>query len=379
MLEKKELSRRELFKNCALFCAGMSLPAVDGFFPEAGLVNVRDDNIIEARYYEKLDHKKIKCVLCPRECLIDDQERGYCGVRENRNGTYYTLVYSNPCSAHIDPIEKKPLFHFLPGSLAFSIATVGCNIMCKFCQNWQISQVRPEQIKTYTMTPETIARIARERNSASIAYTYTEPVIFAEYMYDCAVEGRKKNVKSVMISNGYIKKEPMKDLCKVLDAVKIDLKAYTEKFYKDLCAGELKPVLDTLVLLKTEGMWTEIVYLIIPTLNDKEKELKDMCKWIYRELGPDVPIHFSRFYPQYMIKNLPPTPLKTLETARNIALEEGLNYAYIGNISPHEGENTYCHKCGKPVIKRMGYTIVDSQIKNGQCSFCKSKIPGVWK
>ncbi len=336
-------------------------------------------NLVEAKYYEKLPHRKIKCVLCPRECVIDDLETGYCGVRENYGGTYYTLVHSRPCSAHVDPIEKKPLFHFLPGTTAFSIATVGCNVLCKFCQNWEISQARPDQINNYDMPPEKIASYAKNNGCKSIAYTYTEPVIFYEYMYDCAVAGHRKNVKSVMISNGYIQAQPMRDLCKVLDAVKVDLKAYTKEFYKKLVAGRLQPVLDTLVLLKEEKMWTEIVYLVIPTMNDNPQELKRMCKWIVSELGPDVPIHFSRFYPVYRLKNLPPTPTKTLEMAYNIAQDAGIHYAYIGNVPGHDGESTFCPNCKKVVIRRIGYQIVENHVsQKGICFNCGSKIAGVW-
>ncbi len=335
--------------------------------------------LTEARYYEKLPNRKIKCVLCPRECVIDDQETGYCGVRENHGGTYYTLVYGRPCSANVDPIEKKPLFHFLPGTLAFSIATVGCNVLCKFCQNWQISQARPDQVESYDLPPQAIAKYARDTQSQSIAYTYTEPVIFTEYMYDCAEQGHRYQIKSVMISNGYIKAEPMKDLCRVLDAVKIDLKAFTEKFYQEMVAGHLQPVLDTLVLLKQQNMWTEIVYLMIPTLNDNPKELEQMCQWILKELGPDVPIHFTRFHPQYRLKNLPPTPIKTLETARKIALDTGLNFCYIGNVPGHEGENTYCPGCKKMVIQRLGFQIISNSItRQGRCSHCGHRIPGIW-
>lgn len=337
-----------------------------------------EEYLVEARYYEKLPHRKIRCLLCPRECVIDDQERGYCGVRENRGGVYYTLVHSRPCTAHVDPIEKKPLFHFLPGTLAFSIATVGCNVECKFCQNWQISQVRPEQVDNLNMPPRRVADLARQNSCHSIAYTYTEPTIFTEYMYDCASAGGRQGVKSVMISNGYINRKPITDLCNVLDAVKIDLKAFTEKFYRDLVAGELKPVLDTLVTLKERGKWTEIVYLVIPTHNDDPNELKKMCKWIVNELGPDTPIHFTRFYPQYRLKNLPPTPVSTLVKARDIAQQAGIHYCYVGNVPGHEGENTICPECGRTVIKRIGFTILKNELKNGKCPECGHEIPGVW-
>ncbi len=227
---KKNYSRRKFLKNSALICS--LSPFLSDMTSANGSVTYKKGSkefLTEARYYEKLPYRKIKCVLCPRECVIDDLERGYCGVRENRNGIYYTMVHSRPCSAHLDPIEKKPLFHFLAGTQAFSIATVGCNVECKFCQNWQISQVRPEQIDNFELTPEHAALYAKKNNCKSIAYTYTEPVIFTEYMYDCAQAGHEHDIKSVMISNGYIKEQPMRDLCQVLDAVKIDLKAYSDK------------------------------------------------------------------------------------------------------------------------------------------------------
>lgn len=377
---RQSQSRRQFLKNTIQICgAGTLLTSPIGNCISSPRHKNPASGLIEARYYEKLPNRKIKCVLCPRECIIDDQETGYCGVRENHGGTYYTLVYGRPCSLNNDPIEKKPLFHFLPGTSAFSIATVGCNVLCKFCQNWQISQARPDQVQSYDLPPDAIAKYALNNSARSIAYTYTEPVIFTEYMYDCAQAARNLNVKSVMISNGYIQPQPMKDLCQVLDAVKIDLKAFTQKFYKEMVAGELKPVLDTLVLLAREGMWTEIVYLVIPTLNDDPKELKGMCDWITKELGPNVPIHFSRFHPQYRLKNLPPTPATTLETARKIALDSGLNFVYIGNIPGHEAENTYCPNCKKMVIQRIGYQVVKQHLKtSGNCEFCGHKIVGVW-
>ncbi len=333
---------------------------------------------VEARYYQKMENRKIKCVLCPRECVIDDLERGYCGVRENQGGTYYTLVYGRPCSVHADPIEKKPLFHFLPSSRAFSIATAGCNVMCKFCQNWEISQTRPEQIKAYDMPPDMVVKLAQENSCRSIAYTYTEPVIFTEYMYDIARRGRNAGVKSVMITNGYINAGPMNDLCSVLDGVKIDLKAFTERFYKELVSGELRPVLDTLVLLRKNNMWTEIVYLVIPGQNDDPKELKEMCKWIVSELGPETPVHFSRFHPQYRLTNIPATPVSTVKTARQIGLDSGLFYVYTGNVPGDPGESTYCPECGTTLVKRIGYHVQRNAVQKGHCPDCGKKIAGIW-
>lgn len=370
------LTRRGFFKmNCAT-CFYSTVGLLP--FVQSGVAKAQNSDLVEARYYEKLANRKIKCLLCPRECVIDDLERGYCGARENRAGTYYTLVYGKPCSANIDPIEKKPLFHFLPGTQAFSIATAGCNVLCKFCQNWEISQARPEQIRSIDMPPNKVAEIASNNNCKSIAYTYTEPVIFTEYMYDSAAEGNAKGVKSVMISNGYIQAKPMKDLCKVLDGVKIDLKAYTNRFYKELVSGELKPVLDTLLLLKQENMWTEIVYLVIPGQNDNKSELEQLCKWIYQELGPDTPIHFTRFSPQYRLKNLPATPVKTLKQARTIGLDQGLHFVYTGNIPGDPGENTYCPSCGELVIRRFGFSILQNKIKDSTCGFCFKHIAGIW-
>ncbi len=333
----------------------------------------------EAMYYEPLEEMRVQCQLCPWECAVADQERGTCGVRENREGTYYTLVHSQPCAAHVDPIEKKPLFHYLPGTLAFSIATAGCNIECKFCQNWEIAQVRPEQVQAMYMPPEVVTQISKRYNCKSIAYTYSEPVIFYEYMYDSAAYARQSGVGSVMISNGFIKKEPLEELCQQLTGVKIDLKAFTEKFYKGTCRGELQPVLKTLETLRDVGIWYEIVVLIVPTLNDSKQEIQEMSHWIYKELGEGVPVHFSRFHPMYKIKNLPPTPNKTLDMARNVAMDAGLHYAYVGNVWGHDGESTYCPSCGNVVIKRIGYQIVKIDLdENGYCQQCQHQIPGVW-
>ena len=332
----------------------------------------------EAMHYEKKEEMKVLCKLCPKECSVADLERGYCGVRENMGGKYYTLVHSRPCTIHVDPIEKKPLFHFLPGTNAFSIATAGCNMECKFCQNWEISQFRPEQLRSFHLPPKDVHKAAQRRKAKSIAYTYTEPVIYYEYVFDTAKLGKETGVRSVFISNGYIHEKPIVELCRHLDAIKIDLKAFTEKFYQETCSGELKPVLKALQAIKKTGIWLEIVVLIIPTLNDSELEIKQMSRWIFRNLGPDVPVHFTRFHPTYKIKNLPRTSIPTLERSRNVALSEGLHYVYTGNVPGHEGENTYCPSCHKIVIKRYGYIIIQINIKNGQCVHCGEMIPGIW-
>jgi len=278
---------------------------------------------------------------------------------------------------HVDPIEKKPFFHFLPGTTAFSIATAGCVLACKFCQNWQISQSKPEDTDTYDLPPAKVISNALAYRCASIAYTYTEPTVFYEYMYDTALAARKERVKNTMHSCGYINERPLRTLSKYLDAANIDLKAFTEDFYSNVCGGRLKPVLDSLVILKEEGIWLEITNLVIPTLNDDAKKIREMCRWIVDKLGRDVPLHFSRFFPHYRLTNLPPTPIETLESARKTALDAGVRFAYIGNIR-HEAENTYCPNCKKVLIERTGYVVKGNHVVNGKCRYCNTAIPGVW-
>jgi len=336
------------------------------------------DFVEEAMHYKKLENLRVECALCPRGCQVADRERGTCGVRENRGGTYFTLVHGRAVSANIDPIEKKPLFHYRPGTTALSIATAGCNIECKFCQNWEISQFRPEQVRAYHLPPEKLAEVARERSCPTIACTYSEPVIFYEYVHDTAKKARESGVGSVIISNGYIQEKPLLELLPYLTAVKIDLKAFTESFYKDVCSGELKPVKETIVRLKENGKWFELVVLLVPTLNDDPKEIREMCAWVHGELGPDVPIHFSRFHPTYRLQNLPPTPMKTLETAWDIAREAGLRYAYLGNVPGHKAESTCCPKCEKRLVRRYGYRILENRIKDGKCPDCGELIAGIW-
>lgn len=331
-----------------------------------------------ARYYKKLDAGIVECLLCPRKCRASDLERGYCGVRENIAGDYYTLVYSKVCSANIDPIEKKPFFHFLPGTTAFSIATAGCNMNCKFCQNWSISQFRPEDVNSSDLTPAECAVIANDNKCPTIAYTYSEPTIFYEYMSDCAIEGKKLGIHSTVVTAGYIEHEPLLELIPLVDAIKIDLKAFTDSYYKDICSGELQPVLNTLITIKESGTWLEIVYLMLPGLNDGQEEISDLCDWLLVNIGPDVPIHFTRFHPSYLLQNLPMTPLGSLEQAHSIAKTKGLHYPYIGNVYGHDAENTYCHNCGKLIIGRKGFQIIGNKLDKGKCPSCQQTIPGVW-
>jgi pyruvate formate lyase activating enzyme len=379
------MKRRQFFKTAggASFLASTGLMNRTSTFP-AFLMDLyalgEDANLskVEARYYKKQPDREIECILCPRFCKLGDKERGYCGVRENMGGTYYTLVYGKACSIAVDPIEKKPLFHYLPKSSALSIATAGCNVNCKFCQNWEISQVRPEQVQNYDFPPRAVVETAQKYSCPVIAYTYTEPVVFYEYMYDTSLEARKKGIRNVVITGGHINPEPMEELTKVVDAIKVDLKAFSQDFYTNYVRGELQPVLEAIKIVHKSSAWLELVYLVIPTLNDSSDEIRKMCQWIMKEIGPDVPLHFSRFVPMYLVKNLPPTPVSTLEKAQKIALEEGIHYVYIGNVPGHSAESTYCPQCKEIVIKRIGYQINKIALKGGRCKYCNNPIPGIW-
>ena len=375
------LSRRKLVIGCGAAAAGCALSAfitrkayTAGFSPKFAAA----PGLKEASYWQALDAKRVKCTLCPRECRVADAERGWCGVRENRDGKYYTLVHSRPCAIHVDPIEKKPLFHYLPGTKAFSIGTAGCNFECKFCQNWNISQFRPEQLENYDLPPDGVVSGARDTNCQSIACTYNEPTIFYEYVFDCAQKSRAAGIPTVIISNGYMQKPPMEALCKELGAVKIDLKSFSEKFYQETCRGRLQPVLDTLKTLKAQGIWFEIVVLLVTTLNDSVDEVKRLSGWVAKELSPDVPLHFSRYSPMYQLQ-LPPTPAETIGKAFDAAKAEGCNFVYVGNIELRGKADTVCPSCGTLVIARVGMVVVSNNLKDGKCPKCGRAIPGVWR
>ena len=324
---------------------------------------------------------KVQCELCPKLCLIQPGQSGECRVRINIDGVLRTVVYGYPCSIHIDPIEKKPLFHFLPGSKILSIATVGCNLHCKNCQNWEISQANPEEgnVPAYNCPPERLVAEADKYQCPSLAYTYTDPIVYYEYTYDSAKLAHEAGIRNVLVTAAYVNEQPWKKLLQHVDAANIDLKAITEDFYREVCSATLKPVQNALILARASEIMVEVTNLVIPTLNDEPEQLSELARWIKMNLGADTPLHFSGFYPRYQMRNLPATSLRTLETARKIAMSEGLNYVYIGNVSSKEGQNTYCPGCKKLLIERSGYTILKNRLRFGRCPDCSKEIYGVWK
>ncbi len=331
----------------------------------------------EAMFYTVVP-RGVKCMICPNDCTIKEGETGDCRNRTNVKGKLYSIAYGNPCSANIDPIEKKPLYHFLPTTYAFSIATAGCNLACLNCQNWTISQASPLETDNYDLMPEAVVEEAVKRKCKSIAYTYSEPITFFEYTYDTAKLARKKGIKNVLVSAGYINGAPLRELAQYIDAANIDLKSFSDDIYLRLNGGTLQPVLDTLITLKDMHVWLEITNLVIPGWTDDFDMIRQMCQWLYHNGFSDFPLHFSRFYPQYKLTRLPATPLSTLEKARNIALDEGLKYVYVGNVSGTDAQHTYCPNCHRIVIERKGYRIISNSIVSGKCKYCNGVIHGHW-
>ena len=339
----------------------------------------KTESLYEAMYYESLPGKMVRCNLCPNRCILSPGQIGICKARKNIDGKLYSIVYGKVAAVHLDPIEKKPLYHFLPGTKTYSIATTGCNLRCKFCQNWQIAQVFPWEVKTIDMTPEQVVENALKAGAKSIAFTYTEPVVFYEFMLNTAKLAKEKGLKTVMITSGYINPEPLKNLLKYLDAVKIDFKGFSDKFYQKMTMGHVQPVLDAMKIVKQSGKWLEIVNLVIPGENDSEEDIRNLALWVKENLGEDVPVHFTRFHPDYKLLNTPPTPIETLKKARKIAMEVGLKYVYTGNVYDPEGSTTYCPDSGEVAIKREGFFVVENNLdEEGRCS-SGEKIPGVWK
>ena len=332
----------------------------------------------EAMFFEKLDDKRVKCNLCRHHCVIEDGKKGICRVRENHGGVLYSLVYRKLISENIDPIEKKPLYHFYPGTTSFSVATVGCNFRCLNCQNYEISQLPKGigQIVGRDVAPEKIVEDALSHSCKSIAYTYTEPTIFFEYAYEIAKIATQKSLKNVFVTNGYTTREALTTIKPYLHAANVDLKSFSKETYKKLCGARMENVLDCIRSYKEMGIWIEITTLVIPEINDSESELRQIAEFI-KSVGPEIPWHVSRFYPKYRLIEKPPTPVDTLRMAREIGLEVGLRYVYEGNLPGEGGENTYCYKCKKVLIKRYGYQIIENNIVNLRCPGCNTTFDGI--
>jgi pyruvate formate lyase activating enzyme len=331
----------------------------------------------EAMLYEKIEKSRVRCYLCAHRCVIAEGKLGVCQVRRNVDGTLHTLVYGRTISQHVDPIEKKPLYHFYPGSRSYSIATPGCNFRCPWCQNADIAHMPRERglIAGYEATPEEIVADARATDSRSIAYTYTEPTIFFEYAYDTARLAHAAGIANVYVTNGYMTTDMLETFHPHLDAANVDLKAFRNKTYNRYVGAGLEPVLDSMKTMKQLGVWLEVTTLVIPGLNDDPAELRDAAAFMARELGPETPWHLSRFFPTYQMTDRPPTPVETLERAQEIGLEEGLRYVYLGNVAGES--NTSCHQCGRLLIRRRGYWIGENHVRDGRCATCGAPVAGV--
>ena len=340
--------------------------------------NNQPDGIV-AKWWEPVEKNKILCTLCPRYCKIGEGQPGFCYIRQNHNGKLYTIGYGRPTGFAVDPIEKKPLNHFYPGSNVLSFGTAGCNLGCKFCQNWSISKAKLDDENSIAASPEEVVKLAQIYNSPSIAFTYNDPTIFGEYVIDISEIARDKGINSVMVTAGYIDKNARKEVYKYIDAANVDLKGFTERFYNKITYSHLKDVLETLIWLKHEtNVWFEITTLLIPGENDSPEEIKNECDWILQNLGSDVPLHFTAFHPDFKMTDKPKTPTSTLLQARDIAINLGINFCYVGNIHHDEGQTTYCPNCGSKLIERDWHSVLTNNIKNGMCKKCKTTIPGIF-
>lgn len=330
----------------------------------------------EAMHWKPLEDKKVRCGLCPHNCTIAAGRRGICGVRENRQGTLYSLIYGRITSAHPDPIEKKPLYHFHPGSTVMSFGTAGCNLRCKHCQNHEISQARDTDFdRLQHIEISELEGYARNSASEGIAWTYNEPTIWHEFTLEGCIEAKRKGLYTVYVTNGFINPGPLREIAPHLDAANVDVKAFTEKFYKEISGARLQPVLDACMIYRELHVHLELTYLIIPTLNDSAPEMESFCKWVVRDLGPDVPVHFSRFHPDYQLADLGPTPVSKVEEAVNIGKRAGLEYIFGGNVPHGDYENTRCPKCQSLLVERHGFFAEVRGLKDGKCAKCGRAIP----
>lgn len=364
------IDRRKFLKLTSAAGIGACLPA--------SVLALGQESQHPAEYIKKLDSGKLQCQLCPNGCIPGEGENGICRARGVRNGEYKSLVYGLPCVIAIDPVEKMPLFHYHVKSAALSISTAGCNLACQYCQNWQFSQHTPAETKNFVMSPQDVIVRALDFQTYSIGFFYTEPIIYIEFMKDIARLARQNGLKTIMVTAGYIKPEPLKDLLELIDIFVVGLKGFTQEYYADVVSGLLAPVQQTLKILKASNSFFEVVSLLVPGKNDSEDHIRTGAKWFIDNLGPDVPWHFSRFVPEFKLKNLPPTPNTTLEMARKIALDTGIKYVYTGNNPGQEGNHTYCPNCGKKVVERLGFQVLRSFLNRGKCPDCNFLLPGIW-
>jgi pyruvate formate lyase activating enzyme len=385
MKSPTRISKREFLKTCA--CAAGML-AAGGLSRKLGAVPLPGIPASpeklwkwskEMTYY--IDTPRgLKCLVCPNACvLLEDGPESICKNKVVKEGKLYTIAYGNPCSVHVDPIEKKPLFHFLPTTTAYSLATAGCNFACLNCQNWEISQTSPKKTVNADLFPSAVLQECLSNGCRSIAYTYSEPVAYFEYARDTARLAKARGLRNVWISNGYINEKPLRDVAQYLHGANINLKSFSDETYTKLNGGTLQPVLTTLKVLKEMGVWVEITNLIVPTWTDKPEMIREMCGWLVMNGFEDNPLHFNRFFPLYKLTNLPYTPLDFLEKARSIAMAAGMKYVYVGNVPGTTSINTYCPKCKKVVIERKGFTVLQNNLRDGVCKSCSAIIPGVWK
>ena len=373
---RRNISKREFLKKSFALSAGLICLPCQSVVP--GEDSAQNGIYKKIAMYQEESARGIMCRICPNECVLKEGELSKCNNRKVHNSRLYTMAFGNPCTVNVDPIEKKPLYHFLPGSRAYSIATAGCNLVCLNCQNWTISQTSPDKTRNFNLAPEAVVEECINSDCRSIAYTYSEPTTFYEYVFETATLAKKAGIRNVVKSNGYINPEPLKKLCSVIDAANIDLKSFSESTYLKLTGGKLQPVLDSLKVYKDMGIWLEITNLVVPTWTDNPDDIRGMCKWLYSNGFRNTPIHFSRFYPIHKLEQLAPTPVDILNKAARIAAEEGLIYAYTGNVPGNELADTKCPACKSTLVKRQGFRIESNTISGGKCNKCGYKVEGVW-
>jgi pyruvate formate lyase activating enzyme len=370
-------SKRLFLKKCLALSAGIVCFPASEYMIES-VTGSEETSLKKIAMFQDVTPRGIMCRICPNECVLKEGEISKCNNRKMHDSKLWTMAYGNPCSVNIDPVEKKPLYHFYPGSRAWSIATAGCNLACLNCQNWTISQTSPDKTRNYDQMPEKVVDGAVKSSCRSIAYTYTEPVTFFEYTFDTAILAKRAGIKNIVKSNGYINPEPLKKLCSVIDAANIDLKSFNDSTYLRLSGGKLQPVLDSLKIYRDSGVWLEITNLVVPQWTDNMDEIAAMCKWLGENGFKETPLHFSRFYPTHKLEQLPPTPVEVLKNAVRIAGAEGLKYVYTGNVPGDEVSDTRCPSCGNMVITRQGFRVISNNLKDGSCNRCGYKIKGVW-